>query len=113
MDFKFELDQVTIQAILTVLQFYFEMTFAAGLSGRTAHDVHLPGGVGGEFHAGEGADGLVREVERVERRRVEDVGDDLVAHEDVLEQVLEGAVGATGARVLQQQEHFPWSTYPR
>ena len=51
-----------------------------------------PGGVCGEFHAGECADCLVSEVERIEGRRVEDVGDNLVPHENVLQQVLERAL---------------------
>ena len=68
-----------------------------------------PGGVCGELHAGECADGLVGEVERVERRRVEDVGDHLVPHEDVLQQVLQRAVRpARAAGALEWVEDSPY-----
>ena len=53
---------------------------------------HSPRHVGGEAHPGEGPDGLVSEIKRIERRPVYHVRDELVTHEDVLEEVGEDEV---------------------
>ena len=56
---------------------------------------HSPRHVGGEAHPREGPDGLVSEIERIERRPVNHIWDHLVAHEDVLEEVGEDEVRLT------------------
>ena len=56
---------------------------------------HSPRHVGGEAHPGEGPDGLVSEIKRIERRPVNHIWDHLVAHEDVLKEVREDEVRLT------------------
>ena len=69
-----------------------------GLGRPVQHGLE-PRGVGGQLHARERSDRLVGEVQGVEWGPVDDVRDDLVAHEDVLQQVLKGAVRAALAQV--------------
>ena len=53
---------------------------------------HSPRHVGGEAHPGECPDGLVGQVQGVEGRPVNHIWDQLVTHEDVLEEVGEDEV---------------------
>ena len=57
------------------------------------HVPHSPRHVRRDAHAWEGPDGLVSEVKRIERRPVNDIRDQLIAHEYVLEEVIEDKVG--------------------
>ena len=53
---------------------------------------HSPRHVGGEAHPGERPDGLVGQIQGIERRPVYHIRDQLVTHEDVLEEVGEDEV---------------------